>query len=78
MLKSKRVCFRELHACRVEARKKIKESLRDMMSDAFWEHARASRRETKLACRAFRRAVKGQFKRAHTKTPATSQTIDIT
>ena len=77
MWQSKKGCHRRLCARRAAARKEIRESLRSALPDTFWEHARASCREAKLAREAVRRAVKGQFRRAYLKKPATSQTIDI-
>jgi hypothetical protein len=56
----------------------MEEWFRKVLPDSFWEHARASRQEAKLARKAFRRAVKGQFRRTHPKTSVTSQPIDIT
>jgi hypothetical protein len=43
------------------ARQEMKEAFRNLLPEAFWEHAKASRREAKLACAAFRRAAKRQF-----------------
>jgi hypothetical protein len=55
----------------------MKESLRSLLPEAFWEHARESRREAKLACAAFRRAIKHQFRKTDTKKPL-NRTIEIT
>jgi len=55
----------------------MKERCRDLLPEAFWEHAQASRREAKLACKAFRRAIKRQFSRPEAKKPAGKQEVPI-
>lgn len=59
------------------ARQEMKERCRDLLPEAFWEHAQASRREAKLACKAFRRAIKRQFSRPEAKKPAGKQEVPI-
>ena len=67
----------EFRAHRAAARKEMKESLRSLLPEAFWEHAQESRREAKLACAAFRRAIKRQFCERDPKKPV-NRTIKIT
>ena len=69
----KGVCARRKRTC-----EEMEEWFRKVLPDSFWEHARASRQEAKLARKAFRRAIKGQFGRTSPKTSVTSQPIDIT
>ncbi len=66
-----------LCAHRAKARQEMKERCRSLLSEAFWEHARASRQEAKLACRAFRRAMKHQFLRPDPRKPAGKQEVEI-
>ena len=77
MLKHGDGCLKEFRARKAAERKKIKESFRRVLPDAFWEHARESRREAKLACAAFRRAVVGQISHGHAEKRTTKQTIEI-
>lgn len=57
------------HARNGAARKEMKEALRGLLPEGFWEHARTSRREARLACAAFRRAAKRQFCEPRTRKP---------
>ena len=57
------------HARKRAARQEMKEAFRGLLPEAFWEHTRASRREAKLACGAFRRAAKRQFCDTRAKKP---------
>jgi hypothetical protein len=69
--------MRGLYAHRAEKRQEMKERCRGLLPEAFWEHARASRREAKLACQAFRRAMKHQFIRPEAKKPVGKQEVEI-
>ena len=66
---SKRERVLGYHARKRAARKEMREAFRGLLPEAFWEHARTSRREAKLACAAFRRAAKRQFCEPHTRKP---------
>lgn len=69
--------MRGLCAHRAAKRQEMKERCQSLFSEAFWEHARASRREAKLACQAFRRAMEHQFLRPDAGKPVGKQEVEI-
>jgi hypothetical protein len=69
--------MRGICARRAAARQEMKERCGHLLPEAFWEHARASRREAKLACQAFRRAMKHQFLRPAAQKPVGKQEVEI-
>ncbi len=71
------VCMKGLRAHRAQARQGMKERCRSLLSDTFWEHARASRREAKLACKAFRQAARSQFLGQRIDKPTRKQEVEI-
>ena len=52
--------------------------LDSLMPPAFWEHARASKKETKAACHALRHAVRNQLRRPQHKRAFGRRRIEIT
>jgi len=71
------VFMKGLRAHRAQARQDMKERCRSLLSDTFWEHARASRREARLACRAFRQAAQSQFLGQHKDKSTRKQEVEI-
>lgn len=66
-----------LCAHRAKTRQKIKDRLGNLLTETFWEHARASRREARLACQSFRQATRSQFLGQHVKKPVAKQEVEI-
>ena len=60
------------------ARREAHAMLDSLMPPAFWEHARASKKETKAACHALRHAVRNQLRRPQHKRAFGRRRIEIT
>jgi len=69
--------WKEFQTHRAAARKEVKSMFSSLLPESFWVHARASRREARLACTAFRRALKKQFTSTTPKKPTGKEKIEI-
>ena len=59
------------------AREESRQAVRSMLPETFWQHAKESKREAKLAVQAFRRAFRQQFCRPMRDAAPQKQKIDI-
>jgi hypothetical protein len=59
------------------AREETRAAVRSLLPESFWQHAEASKREAKLAVKAFRRAFRHQFLRPMRDAAPPKQKIDI-
>lgn len=69
--------WKEFQAHRAAAREEAKAMFKSLLPESFWQHARGSRQEARLACTAFRRAIKKQFATKAPIRPARKEKIEI-